>query len=482
MVRSSTNDETFFFYDLETTGVNPKTDRIMQFAGQRTDAQLNPIGKPYNLLIKLSDDVLPDPGAIVVTGITPQMTLADGITEAEFFSIFIKEIATPGTVFVGFNSVRFDDEFIRYGLYRNFYDPYEWQWKDGRSRWDILDLSRMTRALRPDGITWPFAPDGKPTNRLEFLSSVNKLDHFNAHDALSDVNATIAVAELIESKQPKLFKYSFGLRTKKEVEKFIKINPMFVYVSGKYSSDHEKLAVVKSLGSLPEESGSYLVYNLLIDPKPFLSMSVQELTEAMTYKKDAPETSRLPVKVLKTNRCPSLSPLAALRKEDEARLNIDHEAMMANLEHLNSDPEFLGRIIKARKQLDSKYEKQALHVDPTTVDGKLYDGFFSDTDRFKLPKIHASEPDTFHATKFSDQRLNMLLPLYKARNFPKQLSAEERSQWENHKMSVYLRDLPPFMKKFEEASGRSGLSADNQYALEELKLYVESLIPAELYS
>ena len=200
--------QSFFFYDLETSGVSPKHSRIMQFAGQRTDIDLNKIGDPYNFLIKITEDTLPEPNAVLITGITPQKTITDGISEAEFFKIFNGEIVKSNTTFVGFNSIRFDDEFIRYGLYRNFYDPYEWQWKDGRSKWDILDLSRLARALRPNGINWPYAPDGKPSNRLEFLASVNKIEHEDAHDALSDVEVTIKIAKLIRNKQPKLFDFA----------------------------------------------------------------------------------------------------------------------------------------------------------------------------------------------------------------------------------------------------------------------------------
>ncbi|HZM64600.1 MAG TPA: exodeoxyribonuclease I, partial [Candidatus Saccharimonadales bacterium] len=174
----------FFFYDLETSGFNPREARIMQFAGQRTDLELRPIGEPVNELIKMTADILPDPDAVLITAITPQQTLADGYTEAEFLHRFTEQVATPGTIFVGYNTVRFDDEFMRALHYRNFYDPYEWQWQDDRSRWDLLDVVRMTRALRPDGIAWPFDIHGKPTNRLELLTGLNKLNHEAAHDAL----------------------------------------------------------------------------------------------------------------------------------------------------------------------------------------------------------------------------------------------------------------------------------------------------------
>jgi exodeoxyribonuclease-1 len=186
-------EQTYFWYDLETSGINPREDRVMQFAGQRTDLNLEPIGEPVNILIRLSEDILPAPEAILLTGITPQQTLADGVTELEFLKIFYDSVAIPDTIFVGFNSVRFDDEFMRYLNYRNFYDPYEWQWKEGRSRWDLLDVIRMTRALRPEGLQWPVV-DGKPGNRLEMLTKANGIEHSNAHDALADVTASIALA------------------------------------------------------------------------------------------------------------------------------------------------------------------------------------------------------------------------------------------------------------------------------------------------
>ena len=208
------NEPTFFFYDLETSGLNAREDRIMQFAGQRTDLNLNKIGDPVNILVKMTDDTLPSPQAIMVTKITPQSTLADGLTEAEFCQYLTDEIFTENTCVVGYNSVRFDDEFMRHLFWRNFRDPYEWQWADGRSRWDLLDVVRLTRALRPEGINWPVV-DGKATNRLELLTKENGISHEHAHDALSDVEALISVTKLIKEKQPQLYDYLYKIRGKR---------------------------------------------------------------------------------------------------------------------------------------------------------------------------------------------------------------------------------------------------------------------------
>ena len=255
---------TFYFYDLETSSGSPRTGRIMQFAGQRTNENLEPIGDPDNILLKLADDILPEPEAILVHGITPQQTLSDGISEADFAEIFFNKIAESNTIFIGYNNIRFDDEFMRALAFRNFYEPYEWHWKDGRGRWDLLDPMRMMRALRPEGIKWPTI-DGKPTVKLEELAKANNITHDNAHDALSDVQALIDLAVLYKKSQPKLFSYLIGNRDKKTVAKIAEKGEPFVYTSGKYDSEFNKTTVVWNCFSHPRRDGA-IVYDLRYDP------------------------------------------------------------------------------------------------------------------------------------------------------------------------------------------------------------------------
>src|SRR6266568_550710 len=296
----------FFFYDLETSGFSPREARIMQFAGRRTDLELRPIGEPVNELIAMTPDILPDVDAILLTGITPQQTIAEGRSEADFLGLFHEHVATPGTIFVGYNTVRFDDEFMRFLQYRNFYDAYEWQWQDGRSRWDLLDLARMTRALRPDGIQWPFDAKGKPSNRLELLTALNKLDHERAHDALSDVEASIAVARMIRSHQPKLFEFLLRFRDKRKVANLVMTRESFVYTSGKYPSEFEKTTVAVAICEHPGKQGA-LVYDLRHDPAQFKDMSPTDLADAWKWSRDETKL-RLPVKTLQFNHCPAVAP------------------------------------------------------------------------------------------------------------------------------------------------------------------------------
>jgi exodeoxyribonuclease-1 len=482
-------NHTFFFYDLETSGFNPRSARIMQFAGQRTDLSLKPIGEPVNVLIKLTPDVLPEPDAIMVTGITPQQTIADGISEAAFLKLFYQEVALPGTIFTGFNSVRFDDEFMRFLQYRNFCDAYEWQWQDGKSRWDILDVVRMTRALRPDGIEWPFAPDGKPANRLEFLTKVNKLDHFAAHDALSDVQATIAVAALLQTKHPELFDYLLTMREKKKVAELVQQGKPFVYTSSHYSSSVLHTTAVVQIAKHPQQDAS-LVYDLRHDPTPYLQMSPQELAAIWKYSKD-PDAVRLPVKTLKYNRCPAIAPLGVIKDEAaQSRINLSLETITKHLQLLTPELQnFAEKLQQAVGLLDAEreHEQTSMVDNQLNVDGRLYDGFITPADKPLMGVVRVAEPHDINgvlAERFSDERLKRLLPLYKARNFPAALDEEERLAWETFcKQQLFDGNtssrLASFFARLQELS-ETKLSDQQQYLLEELQLYGQSIMPVDI--
>lgn len=472
----------FFWYDLETSGRSARTDRVMQFAGQRTDMDLNPVGEPVNVLVKLSEDILPDPEAVLLTGITPQATLQDGVTEVEFLQLFHEQVATPGTIFVGYNTVRFDDEFMRFLHYRNFYDAYEWQWQDGKSRWDLLDLVRMTRALRPDGINWPMTEDGKPTNRLELITKLNGLDHEHAHDALNDVLASIAVAKLIKTKQPKLFDWLLNIRGKNDVKKFLETNPTFIYSSGKYDSVAEKTAVVQVLHV--DNTQGALVYDLRHDPAEFKDLSAEELADRWRYTREENAPKRLPVKTLKFNRCPAVSPVGILKDEGvQKRLKITPDVANANLAKLRAMPELVANIVRARNLLDDERGEQWSKEAPD-ADTALYGGsFFDDTDKQLMSVVRAAKPSELSSLSddFHDQRLRDLLPRYKARNFAGSLTDDERAAWEAYRHHVLLDGgtesrLAKFMHRLGELA-ESPAGQEKRYLLEELQLYAESVMP-----
>lgn len=476
--------DSLYFYDLETSGISPRDARIMQFAGQRVDLDLRHIGEPDNIIVRLSEDILPEPDAILVTGITPQQTQLEGITEAEFLEYFQKEVAMPGTIFVGFNTVRFDDEFMRYTLYRNFYDPYEWQWKDGRGRWDLLDVVRMTRALRPDGIKWPVDKNGKPTNRLELLTAMNGLDHDNAHDALNDVYATIALAKLLKQKQPKLFSFLLSMRTKASVKQLVETGQPFVYSSGKYATDFEKTTVVTPVAVHPKKGGM-LVYDLRHNPQDYIYMSVEQLAKAWEWKSVDSQEPRLPVKLLQYNRCPAIAPMGVLDADSQKRLSIDLSLIEKHRKVLSEATLWPERLFKALEILDTAQQARLLS-DQQSADSQLYDGFFGDTDRQLLPKIRHAPSDELNTFTdvLHDDRLKQLLPLYKARNFSNRLSDEERAAWDTYKTKRLFDGGPQsrlarYFKRIEELSKESRLTQNQKFLLEDLNLYGQSLVPPD---
>ena len=459
-------DKTFFFYDLETSGLNPRSDRIMQFAGQRTDMDLNPIGEPVNILVKLSNDALPSPGAIMVTKITPQQTLRDGISEAEFCKIAINEIFTPDTIALGFNTVRFDDEFMRATLWRNFYDPYEWEWKDGRSRWDMLDVVRLVRAIRPEGINWPFTDDGRPTNRLELLTKLNGLEHEHAHDALSDVYATIAVARLIKEKQPDMFKFMLKMRDKRDIKAFVNLeNKMpFVYASGRYESEFNKTTVAFPLTS--SRNGNILVFDLRYNLDDLKKRAAEKDEDADGMK----DRGFFPyVKELCFNKCPAIAPITVLDKFDGwKKIGLSKEIIEKNLKTLLADPDFA-------EQMRMKIENRPEYPPAIEPEGALYDGFLDDFDRAKVRKVSEkteNELADYHPN-FSDERLPELLLHYKGRNFPRALSEDEMQKWEEYRHARLERLAPVFLSELAQNYER------DEFVGEELKLYFESLFDTD---
>lgn len=466
--------QTFFFYDLETSGLSARDDRIMQFAGQRTDMDFNPIGDPVNELVRLSDDTLPSPEALFVTGITPQQTVADGYTEAEFAKLLQEEIFTPNTIMVGFNNIRFDDEFVRHFLWRNFYDPYEWAWKDGRSRWDILDVVRMTRALRPDGITWPVDDKGNATNRLELLTKLNGVDHYKAHDALSDVIATIEVAKLIAAKQPQLFQYLLKLRDKREVMRLVNLDDKkpFVYTSGRYDAEFDKTTVAFPLTT--GRNGNVVVYDLRYDPAPLVGLSQKELAAkifASWEERKAEGFVKVPVKELQYNRSPAVAPLGVLEQEDGwKKIQLDVATVEKHKKVLLAAPHFAENI---RSVIEGRPEFKK----SSDVEAQLYDGFVGDRDKIRIETVrNASERELadFHPS-FDDERLAPLLLHYKARNYPMSLSEDETVQWETWRSTRIEERLPSFMKSLSRLAANA--TDEQQFILQELQLWVESIVP-----
>lgn len=419
--------KTLYWHDYETWGEVPAKDRASQFAGIRTDEDLNIIGSPLMLYCQPTRDVLPKPDACLVTGLTPQKALAEGVPEPEFIAAVHAELSAPGTCGVGYNTLRFDDEVTRYTLYRNFYDPYEREWRNGNSRWDIIDMVRLTRAVRPDGIEWPNHDDGRPSFKLEHLTEVNGLSHQDAHDALSDVHATIDVARLIKQKQPGLYDYIYQLRDKHRVNALIDLQQRkpLLHISSMFPAENGCAAVVIPLAMHPTNKNGVIVYDLSAPPEDLLNLSAEQIAERIfTRKDDLPEgVERIPLKVVHVNKCPVLATVKLLDANAAARWNIDLDKCERHWQQL--------RGADITRKVQSVFGSQ-IFKDIQDPEQQLYGGFLNDGDKRLCQKVRASNPEGLIRleNEFSDPRLKTMMFRYRARYFPATLTPQELQTWE----------------------------------------------------
>ncbi|MFT7234645.1 MAG: exodeoxyribonuclease-1 [Methylophagaceae bacterium] len=418
-----------YWHDYETFGLDPRYDRPAQFAGIRTDEDLNIIGEPLMVYCKLAPDSLPHPQACLVTGITPQEANEKGVNEAEFIRLIHQELSADNTCGVGYNSLRFDDEFTRFILYRDFYDAYAREWKNGCSRWDIIDMARLTRALRPQGINWPDREDGKPSFRLEDLTAANGIEHQGAHDALVDVYATIALAKLIKKAQPKLYDYVYQHRTKNMVSPLLNLRDRtpVLHVSRMYPSEYCGAALVIPIAKDPTNSNGVIVYDLRHDPEPLINESVDTLREWLfTPQKDLPDgITRPALKTIHVNKCPVIVPEKTLNAAAAKNLQIDRHQHQQHLDKLNAAGDLSAKI----KAIFAQPEYQQTD-DP---DAALYGGgFFSNADKQKMALIIETKPEQLSklSIPFEDSRLDEMLFRYRARNWPERLTEDEQYQWQ----------------------------------------------------
>ena len=429
----------FLFYDLETFGANPRTSRIAQFAAIRTDTELNQVDEPISFFVRPADDLLPSPTATLITGITPQHALREGVNEAEAFARICEEMSRPETCTLGYNSLRFDDEFVRAGLFRNFHDPYEREWRGGNCRWDLLDVMRMAHALRPDGLLWPLREDGNASFRLEHLALANGVRDGEAHEALSDVRALIGLARLLKSSQPRLWDYALKLRDKRFAAQLLDVARMqpVLHVSQRFPANRLCSAPVLPLARHPQVDSRVIVFDLAQDPGALLAMSPEEIADRLyTPAADLPEgEERVALKEVHLNRCPVLVAWDHLREADFARLAIDRAISEERAQRIRHAGPALAE--KVRQVYASRRERT-----PSDVDASLYDGFLGDGDRRKFPAVRSIPPHMLghHDFGFQDPRLPELLFRYRARNWPDSLGAAERSRWDDYRRLRLSRD------------------------------------------
>ena len=468
-----------YWYDFETFGADPRRDRACQFAGIRTDEELNIIGEPLVLYCQPSNDFLPNPFACLVTGITPQKAKMEGVAEAEFIKLINNEFLVPNTCVAGYNSIRFDDEITRQTLYRNFFDPYEREWKNGNSRWDIIDMLRLCAATRPDGINWPKKDNGANSFKLDQLTLANEIDHTDAHDALSDVIATIEMAKLVKNKQPKLYEYVYQLKNKNKVrlELDLLTQKPILHASMRYPASKGCLALIMPICNHPTNKNGVIVYDLLEDPSNWSDLSVEEIRKRIYMPKDklSKGESRIPLKTLHVNRCPVITSAGVLQKNEAEIWEINLDSCRIHWERIQGD-----QVVKEKVSSAFNDESFPIETDPDLM---IYSGgFFSDNDRSLMETIRETEAGDLGRLDlpFRDQRLQEMLFRYRARNYMDTLNQEEQERWKKYRKDKLLNPdaITLYRKETEKAWEIVSEAKDNrgQAVLSELQEYVDELL------
>lgn len=479
-------EPTFLWHDYETFGAYPQLDRPAQFAAIRTDASLEPVGDPINWYCQPAPDVLPHPIASLITGITPQEALKKGLVEAEFAAKIHTEMMEPGTCSAGYNSIHFDDEFSRNLFYRNFYDPYEREYRNNNSRWDLIDLARMCYALRPAGIEWPEHEPGKPSFKLEHLSTANHIEHVGAHEALSDVMATIGLARLIRNTQPRLFEWALKMRDQHFVMQMLspaKPEPL-VHTSSRIPATRGCTTLILPLSIYPDRKKSVIVFDLMTDPEPLLNLDADEIADRLfTPAGDLPEDmERIPLKAVHSNHVPMLAPAATLKDADCKRIDLDPQRCFENADKLmRSLPQLRNKMMEVFKPYPPGAD--------TDPDHMIYSGgFFPEADRRLMDKIRMTTPADLARMDwpFKDRRLKEMLFRYRARNFPETLSLDESRLWQRQKLARLNqpaddRQLTPETFMMEISAARKSYATDTraQNILDQLEAWGNMLSNAD---
>jgi exodeoxyribonuclease-1 len=417
----------FVWYDLETFGRDPRRTRIAQFAGIRTDAELKQVGAPESFYCQPALDLLPSPAACLITGLSPLDLRQRGLLEADAMQRIAAVFGEPDTCGVGWNSMRFDDEFLRHGFYRNFIDPYRREYDQGNSRWDLMDFARLCHAVRPEGIRWPQREDGAPSFRLEHLASANDVEHGAAHDALSDVQATLGLARRLRSAQPKLWDYHLGFRNKARARPLLDATRQqpVLHVSGRFPAERGCAAIILPLADHPAIGNQVIACDLQDDPEDWCSLPIEELQDRLFSPRDSlPDgVSRIPLKVVHLNRCPALVDLRHVTDDELGRLGIDRQRCLAHARRLLAEPGLAERcrLLFARTQATGAAD----------VDQALYDALPERIDTRLHAQIRVAEPEQLGSFqgRLRDPRGDQLLFRYRARNWPQTLDADERERW-----------------------------------------------------
>ena len=466
------NGKSYLWHDYETWGVNPKRDQTSQYAAIRTDRDLNYIDVPTNIYCKPSPNRLPNPIAVAVTKLSPLYCEEHGLPEYEFFSHVREEMTVPGTCQVAYNGINFDREVTRFGFYRNLFSPYEHEFANDNSVWDIVMLGAMIRAIRPDGINWPTNNEGRPSIKLEHLAPANNITQENAHCAQDDVKATVEWARLLKKSQPQTWDFLFKYKHKKQLKKYIQLGKPYILTNMGFGLEYQYTAPIVPLFYLRNEPDSLICINLREDSEWIKKEDSSELRRLLYSTKAELEESgkrRPPLVKIKLAKCPAIAPIKVVNSESIAnRVKIDVDDASRKASSTFRDKALITKV-------EDIYSIDASYEPITLVEEQLYGfNFFDKADNIRIKEIH-SNGIQFGLSKiieWKDERINKLLFRIIAKSFPHQLSDEHLKSWKKQCLTE-ISENDDDNPNFENFKKMAVETIDDESLREEYITYVE---------
>jgi exodeoxyribonuclease I len=412
--------KSYLFYDIETSGLNKCFDQVLQFAAIRTDLELNELER-HEILVKLNPDTVPSPQAILVHQLTLKQ-LETGLCEYEAMREIHQLFNTPGTITVGYNTLGFDDEFLRFSFYRNLLTPYTHQYANNCSRMDLYPITTMYYLFKPEGIIWPKIAE-KPTLKLEHLSTHNKLANGKAHEAMTDVEATLTLARLLH-KEREMWDYLCGYFDKKtDLERLAKITIAF----GEYS---QALLV----------DGSFGIERFYQCPVLGLGMHNHYKNQSLWLQLDSVRLAETPLAdisqaaFIHRKRFGEQPLLLPLNKRFDKYLSDERcQLIVSNISWLQKNPQHLNEIVRYHKEY--KYPE----VPNLDVDAALYqNGFIKDTELQLCNRFHMANllEKIGMIKRFTNPNLRTQAIRVLGRNYPEVLSDDYRQEFVSYLQKI----------------------------------------------
>lgn len=391
-------DNVFFnFFDTETTGVS-SSDQILQFGSIGTDANLvNNLGE-NNIFCKMRPDVIPHPMATLTHKISIKTLNEKGMSEIEF-SRKVNEIMMEKslTCNLGYNTLRFDDQKVRELFFRNLMDPYAREWKNLNSRSDIFSLVKMINVIKPDVINWFYDDNGKKSLRLEHLAKVNSIKQTNAHDALSDVEATIGLASLIKNKAPEVYDFFIKLRRKDFVSKYC--SPMgnpFLYIGKGAEYEYNYATVLLPLAINHKNKNSVFCYDLRYDTS-LLYGDYETVNKRLYSRRDNPELERFPIMEVSINQSPVVCPLSKINDDVFDRIRLNRADVLGRAKSILNNESGIDSvesdIEKINNFIDMILKNNSMDGDKDDYYSRVYNRFYSNNERSLLDNMHVGNVD-----------------------------------------------------------------------------------------